>query len=198
LPVAGAGYTQGTPEGLEECFDFVMAGAPIHDSRMYICARATGKAFEEVIHQLRLQVSNPDGSHLGLNDRHCATSKIYCRESQRFIHGHEEITGSQDAAPVTERAIESFPESDSDVLDGVVLIDIEIAASHDFQVESAVTREEFEHVIEETDSGGNVVFSPTLNGKGELNIGFGRFAVKFRFSHSHTRTPLRWVVPLRN
>ena len=48
-------------------------------------------------------------------------------------------------------------ESDADVLDGVVLIDVEIAVRVDAQIERAVAREQLEHVIEESDAGRDVV-----------------------------------------
>ncbi len=46
-----------------------------------------------------------------------------------------------------------FAERDADVLDGVVLINVEIAARGEFQIEAAVARNLFEHVIEETNAG---------------------------------------------
>ena len=48
-------------------------------------------------------------------------------------------------------------ERDADVLDGVVLIDVEIARRLQRQVEAAVPREQLEHVVEEADAGADVV-----------------------------------------
>ena len=44
-------------------------------------------------------------------------------------------------------------ERDADVLDGVMRVHVEIACGRNRQVESAVTREELEHVVEEADAG---------------------------------------------
>ena len=48
-----------------------------------------------------------------------------------------------------------FAERDAGVFDGVVLIDVEIAFGFDVQIESAVARDEIEHVVEEADAGGD-------------------------------------------
>ena len=55
---------------------------------------------------------------------------------------------ASDAAFITERALYGFAQNDANVFDGVMLIDFEIAASVESKIESAVTCEEFEHVVE--------------------------------------------------
>ena len=59
--------------------------------------------------------------------------------------------------PVAERRRHRLAERDADVLDGVMLIDVEIPRRVQRQVEAAVTREELQHVIEEPDAGRDVV-----------------------------------------
>ena len=56
-----------------------------------------------------------------------AAAKIDGGDGECLVHGHEEVAGAQDAALVAEGAVEGLAESDADVFDGVVLIDIEIA-----------------------------------------------------------------------
>jgi hypothetical protein len=51
-----------------------------------------------------------------------------------------------------------------------MLVHIEVAAGFEFQIESAVVREQLEHVIEETDSRRNLVSAPALNRERELDV----------------------------
>ena len=52
-----------------------------------------------------------------------------------------------------QRFVERLSQHDADIFDGVMLIDIEVALGFELQIEAAVMGEEFQHVIEETDSG---------------------------------------------
>ena len=54
-------------------------------------------------------------------------------------------------------------EHDADVLDGVVLVDVEIAGRLQRQIEAAVAREQLQHVIEETDAGADVVAAAAVD-----------------------------------
>ena len=51
------------------------------------------------------------------------------------------------------RLVEELAQHDADIFDGVVLIDIEVALGFELKIEAAVMGEQFQHVIEETDSG---------------------------------------------
>ena len=53
-----------------------------------------------------------------------------------------------------------FTQRDADVLDGVVLVDVEIAAGVHVQIEAAMPRDQIEHVIEKTDA--RVIREPAL------------------------------------
>ncbi len=65
-----------------------------------------------------------------------------------------------------------FTQNDTDILYGVMLIDVEIAASFEIQVEGAVARHKFEHVIEETNAGADMGFSPAVEIEMQTDIGF--------------------------
>src|SRR5512133_602889 len=104
-------------------------------------------------------------------------------DAEGFIHRHQEVSGAQDAFLVAEGAVEGFAKRDADVFNGVVLIDIEIAFAGKLEVESTVTREEFEHVVEEANSGGDFVATPAVDGERERNFSFVGTAVQCGFSH---------------
>ena len=74
-------------------------------------------------------------------------------DGQRFVHRHDEIAGTIDAAPIAERRPDGFAERDADVFHRVMLIDVEIAGGRDLEIEAAMPRDEIEHVIEKADAG---------------------------------------------
>ena len=120
---------------------------------MDVGARADGEALEEVVHQLGLQVADQPHLHLQVDDGVRPSAEIDRGDRQRLVHRHDEVAGAVDAAAIAERRRHRLAERDAEVLDGVVLIDVEVAAGVDLEVEGAVPREQLEHVIEKADAG---------------------------------------------
>ena len=82
-----------------------------------------------------------------------AAAEVYGRDCQRFVHRHDEVAGTVDAAARAERRRDRFAQRDSGILDGVMLIDVEVARGMERQIERPVTGDELEHVIQEADAG---------------------------------------------
>ena len=75
---------------------------------------------------------------------------------ERLVHGQQERAVAADPALLAERLAQRLAEGQPDVLDGVVPVDVEVAAGADGEVEPAVVREQHEHVVEEPDAGDDV------------------------------------------
>ena len=71
---------------------------------------------------------------------------------ERLVHRHRALPEPGDAGPVAERLGERGAEDERDVLDGVVLVDLEVAVGVDGEVEQAVVGERAEEVVEEPDA----------------------------------------------
>lgn len=71
---------------------------------------------------------------------------------------------------------ERLSESDADILDGVVLIDLEIAVGLDVEVDEAVTGKEGEHVVEEADACVDLRGPGAVQIEAEFDRGFGGLA----------------------
>jgi hypothetical protein len=63
------------------------------------------------------------------------------------------VTEPLDARTVTPGLRQRLPEGDPGVLDGVVLVDLQVAVGVDGEVQATVAAELVEHVIEERDTG---------------------------------------------
>ena len=82
-------------------------------------------------------------------------------------------------------------ERDADVLDGVVLIDVEVARGVQRQVEAAMPGEQLEHVVEEADAGANVVAALSVDRQRARDLRFRRLAVERRRALCSSRVPRR-------
>ena len=65
--------------------------------------------------------------HLEIDDRVRPAAEVDGRDGQRLVHRHDEVAGAVDAASVAERLGHRLAERDAEVLDGVMLVDVEIA-----------------------------------------------------------------------
>jgi hypothetical protein len=144
---------------------------------MNIGTRPARKAFIEIVDQFRLQIANSRRSHFGLNHRNRAASEIHRCQAESFIHGHQKIASSQDAAPITQSTVKCLPERDSHIFHGMMLIHIQITLGGEFQIEASVTRKQLQHVIEKTDTGGDLILPPALDGESNLNFCFRSLAM---------------------
>src|SRR5262249_7559149 len=163
-----------------------MVGAPIERLEMNVGPRAASKAFKEVRHQLRLQIANQSHAHPSLDDRSRAAAEIDRCQSQGLIHGHKKVTGAHDSPFIAQRVAKGFAQCDADVLYGVVLIDVEITLGLDLEVESAVTGEQFQHVVQKTYSGLHLIAAAAFDGQSDLNVGLCGRAMERGFPHLDT------------
>jgi len=115
------------------------------------------EAVEEVGHQFGLEIADVDDFDQIFVDEGGAAAEIDGDDGERFIHREDEVAGAVDPFAIAEGFREELADDDTDVFDGVVLIHIEITFGGEFEVEAAVFGEELEHVVEEADTGCNVI-----------------------------------------
>src|SRR4029077_8367915 len=90
---------------------------------------------------------------------------------------------SKNAAFTAERFIERLPQNNPHILHCVMLVHIEIAARLQSQIEAAVMREQFQHVIKEPDAGRHLVASSPFNRERDLNLRLFADPLDASFSH---------------
>ncbi len=103
-----------------------------------------------------------------------------------------------DARLVAQGFAERLAEADAHVLDGVMLIDVEIARGRDREIERGVLGQQGQHVVEEADAGGNAGLARAFEQQFQVDVGFGSLAVDFGGSghkrdHSISRSFSRQV-----
>jgi len=112
----------------------------------------------------------------GIENQSGSSGEVDADTGECFVHGDGGETESFDAFFVAEGLLDGLAEDDTDVFDGVVIIDVGIAGGVDGEAEATVFREVIEHVVEESDAGVVAGIAP-IEGKGEVDIGFVGFAL---------------------
>src|SRR5271166_5994435 len=189
LTIFGAGHAQRASKSFEQRFDLVVIGAAVNHLRVYVGFRASREAVEEVSHKFCLEIANQTGPDLGINHGGAASAKIDGDNAQSFVHRHHEISRAQDAALATQRLGEGFAERNADVLNGVVLVHVEIAVRLQLQVERAVARNQLQHMVEKTDSAADLGATVAFDGQRDANVGFFGLAMNAGVPHAVTSVP---------
>ena len=111
-----------------------------------------GQRPEEVRHELGGQPADGLARELAFEHAVGAAREIDGDAHLRLVHGQHEAV-ARDAELVAERLAQRFAERQRAVLDGVMLVDLEIAVALELEREAAVFGDLLEHVIEEADAG---------------------------------------------
>jgi hypothetical protein len=79
--------------------------------------------------------------------------------------------------------VDGLADGDTRVFGCVMKIDVQVALRAHLQVDQAVARKDFQHVIEKTDPSFNVICAGSVEIYRDLYIGFGGLSGNFCFSH---------------
>ena len=118
--------------------------------------RATGlhrEPLERVRQQREREPADPVAGEHELDLRMRAAHEVDGGRRARLVHRHRRGAVARDSVPVAERGRERVAERGEHVLDRVVLVDVEVAAGEQLEVEAGVEGEQRQQVIEEADPG---------------------------------------------
>ena len=90
---------------------------------------------------------------------------------QRLVHGKVERGVAGDAAPLAERLGDGLAERNAGVLDGVVVVDVQVALGLDRHVDQRVARKLLQHMVEEADAGGDIEAAGAVDIDGDRDRG---------------------------
>ncbi len=84
---------------------------------------------------------------------------------------------------------EGLAEGDADILDGMVVVDVQVAVAFDIQVDQPVTGDLVEHVLEERHTDGEARLAGAIEIDGDLDLGFQGVALyaSRTFGHQQLR-----------
>src|SRR5439155_20941278 len=161
-----------------------MTGSAVEQLEVHVGARRGGRSFEEVLNQLGLQTAYARASFRDVDHRVRAAAQVDGGDRERFVHRHQKITRAIDAAARAERRRHRLAECNAEIFDGVMLIDVEVAGGLDLEIESAMTRDQLQHVIEKADPGVNPVASSAVERQPQRDLRLSRAAADYGAAHS--------------
>ena len=142
-----------------------------------------GEGLEEFAHQLGVEGPDLGRGKLGAEHQERTPGDIYGDARQRLVHRQQAIGVAGQPALVAERLFERLAERDADVLDGVVIVNMQIAPGAHRHVDERVPGELVEHVIEEADAGGDLGRAGTVEIDLDGDLGFVGLAGHRRLAH---------------
>ena len=106
----------------------------------------------EFLEQLGVEAGGARGQ-LRLQVEEGAVAQVHGDLGQGLVHGHPGFAVAPHAGTLQQGLADGVAQADADVLDGVVLVHLQVAAGLELQVEIAVGREQVQHVVQEGDAG---------------------------------------------
>ena len=97
-----------------------------------------------------------------------------------------------DSGTVPKGLPQRIPKSDTDVLDGMVIVDMKVALRLDGEIEQPVPRHVSQHMVKESDSGVNLALAGPIQIEPNGNIRLrstpldNSFSIRHKLSSSHT------------
>ena len=169
VDVAPDGHLEGTCESLEDAFDLVVLILAL-GLDVEVDASGIGERLEEVMEHLSGDIAYLFAMELGIPNEPGTAAEVEGDLAEAIVHGETEAVAAN-AALVAEGLEDAFAESDAGILDGVVLIDVEIALDVYGEVHARMTAYLFEHVVEEDEAGGDVATACAVEVEGDLDVG---------------------------
>lgn len=110
------------------------------------------EAIPEVFDQFAIELTDLPMWELGMKRESDSPAEINRGGHQRFVHWQGKVAVTKDAAFITNGFCKCLPQANANILDGVMLVDVEIAFGLNLEVEQTVLGKQLQHVVKEPDS----------------------------------------------
>ena len=141
------------------------------------------QALEELTHQVDIEFADGCAREGHVEDQARPPGQIHHHARQGFVERHIGMAVTAQALLVAQRLGERLADGDADILDGVMRVDVQIALRLDVQVDHAVARDLVQHVVEETDAGGEFGDAGAVEIEGDADFCFQGIARYFGLPH---------------
>jgi hypothetical protein len=107
---------------------------------MKIQAGVSDNRFPELLNEIRIQLSYTLPFHSQVIDKERPSRQVHCHPDQSFIHRKIGMGESNNSLLIAKSLFQCQPETDADVLYGMMGVDAEISFAGDIQVEDPMLR----------------------------------------------------------
>ena len=166
----------------------VMAVLAVMDQDVQIHLRVHRELLQELKAELRIIDSKlADVDRIGTFIREVeASAQIDGDGRQRLVHRQREMAVTSDALFIAQRVVQKLAEKDGRIFDGMVAVDLQIAAQMQIDIDEPVLRNMREHMLEERNLGIKVRLSVTVQPDRQADVGLRGLACALGASICHT------------
>ena len=111
-----------------------------------------GQPLEKLVDQVDVELADHRPDEIDIENQAGASRQIHHHARQRFIQWHIGMAIAAQPLLVADRPGDRLSQSDADVFNGVMGVDMQIALGFDFKIQHAMPRDLVQHVIEEADA----------------------------------------------
>ena len=133
----------------------------------------------EISDQLAVECADLGCLKCDVPDPESATAQVDGGGYQSFVHGKNGVTVPPDARAVAEHLIDGLTQADADVLGRMMRINVQIAGAGNREIHQRMPGEEFQHVVQKSDTGGNPGEALSIQGEPQSNISLASRASDF-------------------
>ena len=187
--VAAHGSAEGTGQGFEDGFCLMVLIVAV-GLDIEVHQGGVREALEEMEEHLGGHVAYMFAMELGLPDEPGASAEVEGDMGMTVVHGQGEAV-ALDAALGAQRLVDALAQGEGGILDGVVLVNVEVALGVNEQVHLSVAGYLFQHVVKKSEACLDISFAGTGEREAYVDIGLlggayylsGALAVKDLFGY---------------
>jgi hypothetical protein len=123
------------------------------------------------------------------NESTASPAQVNGAQNQRFVHRHYSAPEPLHSLPLSQGFVNGLTEDDASIFNGVVVVNVGIAASPNRRIKPSVPQKGVEHVVKEADASVNLDFASPVKVQLHANLRLGSLPLNFRCPrHFHHRT----------
>jgi hypothetical protein len=170
------GHIQGAGQSFEESLGPMVVVSASQKPGVQVQPAFVGYALKKVGDERGTHLTDTLGAESAVEDKIAAPAKIHSYQGQSFVQRHNGVAHTGNALPVTQRLSQRPAQNNADILDGVVLINVQVACGLHLQIKASVPGQGVQHMIQKADAGGNFRPAGAIQIESHLYIRFARFA----------------------
>src|SRR5690606_27630082 len=183
------GHAQGATEGLEHGLDLVVGVDATQVVDVQGHQGMVDEALEELLEQVHIEAAD-DCAGIGHVHLQAGTAgEVQRHARQRLVHGDVGVPVAAQPLLVAHGLGKGLAQGDADIFHGVVVVDVEVAATFDMHVDQAVPGYLVQHVLEEGNADIEVRLAGTVQVDFHFDLGFRRVALDTRPALRHGHSP---------
>src|SRR6266851_6877707 len=155
---------------------------------MEVHADFVAERLHKIVYQHGLKLPHPLLLYRDVVREVDAPADIDHRAAERLIERHDRVAKPPNTRTIAERLAKRAAHHDPHILDRVMLIDMEVAARLDHQIEEAMAREAFEHMVEKRHAGMNFAAPRTVQREHHRDRRLARLALDSRLAQRRLRS----------